>query len=193
MFIFNETLKYPSRQQPAKVLTRLFATLCTCPCYDVHGAMDMAFMLWYLTRDAPPNNNYWPSMSHCSVSRLIILHISGFFHPFIFSQFENEAPRVWADPQKKQEILIFLNLQTFFLQRGFLALHFRWCFCLRVWWEHEARFCKSCCCTCWQNLMNLLDGTNSCQEGNLIGWQWHRTDTILNNECIAFLYRYFEQ
>lgn len=147
LFSVKHSSSLADNKQPRSLLI-LFAICCPCPCYDVPWAMDMAFMLWYLTRDAPPNNNYWPSMSHCSVSRLIILHISGLFHPFIFSQFENEAPRVWADPQKKQEILIFLTLQTFFLRWGFLALHFRLCICLRtyrVWWEHGARFYKSCC------------------------------------------------
>lgn len=179
----------PADNKQPRSLLILFAICSTCPCYDIPWAMDMAFMLWYLTRDAPSNNNYWPSMSHCSVSRLIILHISGLFHPFIFSQFENEAPRVWADPQKKAGNInlshssnLFLTMRIFgfafslmYLPEDLQGVMGAWSKILQVLYK------------CWQNLMNLLDGTNSCQEENLIGWHWNRIDTILNNECIVYV------
>lgn len=153
----------------------------------------MAFMLWYLTRDIPPNNNYSPSMSHCNVSRLIILHVSGLFHPFIFSQFENEAPRVWADPHKKAGNINLSHSSNLFLMAGIFGFAFSLMFLLEGVMGAWSKILQVLLCTCWQNLMNLLDETNSCQDGNLIGWHWNRTDTILNNECIVCLYRYFEQ
>lgn len=142
--VFSKTLKNTGRQPPAAMLRPHPEPIDVM---TVHWAMAIAFRIWYVTRDTPPNNNYWPLMSRCSTSRLIILRTCGRLHPFIFSQFENEAPRGWADPQKKRKILIFWlfkHLLLFLMRRIFgFTLSLMFPFLLEDWWECRARFCKS--------------------------------------------------
>lgn len=135
-------------------------------------SMDVTFLIWNLTRDAPPNNNYGPSMSCCSISGLIIPHISRLSHPFLFCQFENEAPRVWANnPRKRRKyesFWLFKALLIFLMRKIFgSTCSLMFSFLLENWWGVvgvRSKILHALSCKCWQNLMNLLDGANSCQE-----------------------------
>lgn len=133
-------------------------------------------------------------MSRCSISGLIIPHISRLSHPFLFCQFENEAPRVWANnPRKRRKyesFWLFKALLIFLMRKIFgSTCSLMFSFLLENWWGVvgvQSKILHALSCKCWQNLMNLLDGANSCQEKNLIGW--NRIDTILNNECVVYIF-----